>query len=827
MHRFLAIFLLIATGYVLTGATAAEQHAAPAAEQAIGSAATTNTGDRQTVLFNFGWKWKLGEVEGGEKPGLDVSGWQDIDLPYDYQLNMPWNEKASRARGFKDMSGAWFRKTFVPEESWKDYGQILLDFEGLMYYGDIYLNGKKVGSTEYGYCGFDCDITKQLKYGQENVVAVYTNTGVQGGSRWYTGGGINRDVRLVMKNSYSLARHGIYVAPRKNGNSWEVPVQVEFRGNILEKGRFEVQARILDAQGSEVAKSELTPCPKASRLKLIEVPLQPMTVSNPSLWGPEHPTLYTCEVTVFVDGKPTDRTSTRFGFRTIEYGKDFGFKLNGKKVFLQGIANHVDFGGVGVASYRKAIERQLLQLKRFGYNAVRCSHNPYPPVFYDLCDELGIVVVDEFVDKWSTDGNCWGGREPFLNCWAPLMQEWVKRDRNHPCIILWSLGNEMQHRENASGYETGDWGQTMFRILDVMLKRYDTTRPSTCAMFPARANGIRNADPGFNDVENIIPPELSCITQVASYNYQYRAYSHYREHRPDLTIFQSEASVNDLITPWLGMDRQTTVGLCYWGAIEYWGESDGWPKKGWNYSFFDHTLKPYPRAWLVESVFKPQPLVHIGVLDQEQKSIVWNDVLSGRAEMSHFYWKPNRGDSITLEVYSNCDEVELLQNGRSLGVKKNDYSDDKRQNKFLWKGIQWQPGKVVAIARNGGREVARHELTSPGKAARLQVTVEDNPQPLRADGMDLQYIRLQVVDSKGNEVNNYEGDLTLEVNGEATLVALDNGDHFTNLRLDQPATKLYRGGALAILRTTRQAGLITVKATATGLKPATVKFKSL
>ena len=782
-------------------------------------------GQRQSVLFNFGWRFHLGEVQDAQQPAFDDSNWQQLDLPYDYQLNMPWNEKANRARAFKDMSGAWFRKTFTPDESWRQYSQILLDFEGLMYYGDVYLNGQKIGSTEYGYCGFDCDITKLLKFNQPNVVAVYTNTGVVGGSRWYTGGGINRNVHIVLKNQYSLARHGIYAAPQLLADgTWSVPVQVEFPGKILGKGEFAVQARILDTNGSEVAKSEMTACPKTTRLQLIEVPIKPMTINAPQLWSIESPTLYTCEVKVFMDGKQTDCVSTRIGFRTIEYGPDFGFKLNGKKVFLQGIANHVDFGGVGVASYRKAIERQLRQLQAFGYNAVRCSHNPYPPVFYDLCDELGIVVVDEFVDKWSTDGNCWGGREPFLNCWVPLMQEWVKRDRNHPCIILWSLGNEMQHRENASGYETGDWGQTMFRILDVMLKRYDTTRPSTAAMYPARANGIRRADKGFRDKENILPPELSRISQVASYNYEYADYRRYKEVDPHLIIFQSEASVNDLITPYLRMDRPTTVGLCYWGAIEYWGESDGWPKKGWNYSFFDHTLKPYPRAWLVESVFKQEPLVHIGVLDQEQRSIIWNDVLSGRAEMSHFYWKEHKGDSITLEIYSNCEEVELLQNGKSLGTKQNNFRDDKKQNKFLWKGICWQPGKVTAIARNKGHEVARHELVSPGKATRLQVTLEQNPHPLQANGMDLQYIRLQVVDSKGVEVNNYEGELKLEIDGEATLIALDNGDHFTNLRLDQSSTPLYRGGALAILRTTQQGGRITVKATATGLKPVTVKF---
>lgn len=778
---------------------------------------TISATERESILMNFGWKFQLGEVKNGEKPELDDSQWRQLDLPYDYQLNMPWKKTANRARAFKEMSGAWFRKTFHPDKAWEGR-QVLIDFEGMMYYGDVYLNGEKIGSTEYGYCGFECDVTEKLKYGQDNLLAVYTHTGVEGGSRWYTGGGINRDVHILIKDTMSISRHGIYVVSKKtDGNRWKVYTQVELRGDLLAKGKVEFQACIFDSQGKEVIQSDLTPTPSQSRLQLIEIPIREMEVVNPELWDIDSPNLYTCVVRMYVDGKETDRMSTRFGFRTIEYGKDFGFKLNEKKIFLQGIANHTDFGGVGIATYRRAIERQLKQLKAFGFNAVRCSHNPYPQVFYDLCDEMGFVVVDELVDKWSNDGNCWGGRESFMNIWPELMTEWVKRDRNHPCIIMWSLGNEMQHRENASGYMTGDWGVTTFKIFDTYLKRYDRTRPSTAAMYPARANGIRRADPGFRDTGNIIPPELSCITDIASYNYEYADYRRYKEYNPKLIIFQSEASVNDLITPYLRMDKASTVGLCYWGAIEYWGESDGWPKKGWNYSFFDHTLKAYPRAWLVRSCFVDEPQVHIGILDGEQKSIIWNDILSGRAEMSHFYWKPNLNDSITLEVSTNCDEVELLQNGKSIGVKHNNRKNDKVQNKLLWRNINWQPGKVTAIARNNGKEVARHELQSPGKAVRLKVEIE-NADDWKANGMDLQYIRFTAVDKQGIAVDNFEGELSLSVLGEAQFIALDNGDHFTDQNFERTTTTLYRGGALAILRSTQKKGKVVVRATCNGLK---------
>ena len=342
-------------------------------------------------------------------------------------------------------------------------------------------------------------------------------------------------------------------------------------------------------------------------------------------------------------------------------------------------------------------------------------------------------------------------------------------------------------------------------------------------MYPARANGIRRADPGFREKDNIIPPELSRITEIASYNYEYADYPRYKEVDPNLIIFQSEASVNDLVTPFLRMDRESTVGLCYWGAIEYWGESDGWPKKGWNYSFFDHTLLPYPRAWLVRSCFVDEPQVHIGVLESEQKSIIWNDILSGRAEMSHFYHRPEKGDSITLEISSNCDEVELLKNGKSLGVKSNDRSNDKVQNKFLWRGVEWEPGKIEAIGRNNGVEVARHSLTSPGKAVRLKITEEDNGD-WTADGMNLRYIRVSAVDKAGRTVENFDGLLTVDVDGEAEMLALDNGNHFTDRGFEDCSTPLYRGQALIILRSTRNNGKVNVKASVPELKDASLQL---
>ena len=374
---------------------------------------------------------------------FDDSQWRTLDLPHDFQFEMPWDEKAKGARAFKKMGSAWYRKTFNVPESYKGMS-VKLDFGGIMYYGDVYVNGKKVASSEYGYIGFETDISKALKYGADNVVAVYASTGPENGSRWYTGGGLFRDVYLKVCNQQTrIARHGLYVtsAPKgkivrpdvlnaqridinplnpQGGNpagSWDVLVQLQIIG--WQKHNISLKATLKDAEGNVVGKSECG-MPDHTKQNNTEVALPFISVSQPKLWSPDTPYLYTVEAVIEEDGTVIDSISDQIGLRTIEYSPEFGFKLNGKKTFVVGIANHHDIGAVGIAAYDKAIERQLRQLKAFGYNAIRCSHNPYSEGFYRAADKVGIMVVDELIDKWS-DKEYWGGRKPFMQLWPTLI----------------------------------------------------------------------------------------------------------------------------------------------------------------------------------------------------------------------------------------------------------------------------------------------------------------------------------------------------------------------------------------------------------------------
>ncbi len=525
----------------------------------------------QSTLWNFGWRFKLGADDQAMNADYDDSAWRQLDLPHDFQFEQPWGEEHGGARGFKPMCEGWYRKTFSAPEAWKGK-EVLVDFGGVMYYSDVYINGHKVASSEYGYCGYEAEISKHLRYGADNVIAVYANTGKKGGSRWYTGGGIFRDVYLRLQNPTHIGRHGLFVStPEVSDQSATVAVEVDVWN--FRKHDARVRVYIKDASGKLVAECTDT-MEQRTKHQHDELKLPLVTIDAPHRWDIDDPYLYTVEAELWSDGELVDRRVDQFGVRTLEWSKDFGFKLNGRKVFLKGIANHHDLGALGVACFDKALERQLRMLKSYGFNSIRCSHNPYSASLTKICDRLGMLVVDELIDKCS-DKDYWGGRKPFMQIWPDLIQEWIKRDRNCPSVVMWSLGNELQIRTGWSGYDTNDWGITTYNIFNQVVKRYDPTRKTTVAQHPSRAGAIREEKEIFNSY--FAPPELAVATEIASFNYQWDRYPAYFEYAPNMILYQSEAVTNQLTAPFFGMDQDRTVGLSYWGAIEFWGDSNKWP----------------------------------------------------------------------------------------------------------------------------------------------------------------------------------------------------------------------------------------------------------
>lgn len=775
---------------------------------------------RQISDFNFGWKFHLGEypVEQLQNAFTDNSDWRDIDVPHDFQIEQPWvapsaDENANNsdgasnfksrlsARAFKEMGSGWYVKKYIPEISLKNK-RTIIDFEGIMYVGDVYLNGERIGGTDYGYLGFEIDLSNKLKYGEENIIAVRANTSNPLNSRWYTGGGLFRDVHIITTDpQLYFARHPLYITTSENKF---INIQAEVT-NYTRDSEMSLMVRIKDNENTVIyEKAEKVAFNRKSRSNEIKLPA--IQLPAPHLWSCEDPYLYTAEVQLTdKNGQIRDVASSRFGIRTIEFSPDFGLRVNGKKVLLKGNANHHTLGALGAAAYPRAIEKRLRLLKDFGFNHIRTSHNPYSTSFLDLCDELGLLVVDELYDKWLDQFA--GGRKPWMQLWPYDLPEWIKRDRNHPSVIMWSLGNELQTYANLP-FE--DWGVTPYRMMKPVVQRYDPTRKITVAMHP-RGRSLET---------DSIPAPLVFETDIAAYNYRYMYFDGDGRKYPWMIFYQSEANTSNMGPNFFEMNQDKVIGLAYWGQIDYLGESQGWPAKGWAQGAFDLSLQPKPIAYLLRSMFSDEPVVHIGVIDDDKSDVVWNDVQVGTARMSE-NWNRKPDTKATINVYTNCDKVVLKLNGKVVAEKENTLNT-KGRNKLRIDDIMYQPGTLEAIGYKDGKPVASHKIMTAGKIQRLNLEADNNNW--LADGKDLQHIRVTAVDKKGNKVWSANQQLTFEVVGDAKIVGVDNGDITSEELTVGNTRRLFNGSALVILRAGKNAGKVQLKVSSPDLKTQIIKL---
>ena len=784
---------------------------------------TTAVAQRNETMLNFGWRFQAGNVENGAETGLNDKEWREVSVPHDFQIEQPWvapeaGEKADNddpaaniksrlsSRGFKEMGMGWYRLHLTPADSLKGR-RLLLDFGGIMYVGDVYVNGKHVGSTDYGYVGFQIDVTNELKCGQENVIAVCADTREPGNSRWYTGGGLFRDVKLVSTNrELYFERHPLQITTRDNRY---VTISAEVASRGRDK-RMPIALRILDPQGNSVYEGRVE-MRRNTPTRIVEQQLVEVEIPDAQLWDTEHPNLYTLEATLYNEkGVAVDCTKERFGIRTIEITPEQGFLLNGKKVLLKGYANHHSLGALGAAAYPRAIEKRIKLMKQYGINHIRTSHNPYSREFIEMCDENGILVVDELYDKWTRQHT--GGRVPFEALWQKDVPEWIKRDRNSPSVVMWSLGNELQQDPNQP---YNDYGVTMYRLMRTLVNRYDSTRMVTVAMHPRYRNWQTDS----------LPCDLAMITDVQAYNYRYMYFPGDGKRFPWMKFYQSEASIAAMGQNYFEMDLQKVIGLAYWGAIDYLGESQGWPAKGWSQGVFDLELNPKPKAYYMKSFLNPdEPVVHIAVVEKKG-DIMWNGVQTGNDGMSD-HWNRAEGQTLSLVTYTNADEVELVLNGKSLGKQQNDVKNAKMRNQIRWNNVKYEPGKLVAIARTNGREVARHQIETTGEAVRLKAEADN--AVWQADGLDLQHVQIVAVDKKGRRVQTAMSEVTFRVEGPADIVGVINGDINSNEMTVGNKRSLYNGTCTVMLRSKKgEKGEVLLTASAPGMKPVKIKLQTL
>ena len=767
---------------------------------------------RETVNLNFSWEFSHDSLFNASRR---------VDVPHDFQIEQPWvapaaDERADNtdvaaniksrlsARGFKEMGAGWYRKTITPDASMEGR-RVLLDFEGIMYVGDVWLNGQHIGGTDYGYVGFEIDVTKLLRYGQPNEIKVKAHTMTEKNSRWYTGGGLFRNVSLISTPAdLYFERHPLYITTRDNRY---VTVSADYTNRTKAK-QTTMKVSIYDPSGQLVVEKTVQ---RGShpQTRTLTIQMPETEIPSPQLWDVDSPRLYKAVAQLLrEDGTVADEVSEQFGIRTIEYGPQFGMKLNGRKVLLKGYANHHTLGALGAAAYPRAIEKRIQLMKQFGINHIRTSHNPYSRDFIRLCDKYGILVVDELYDKWTQQHT--GGRVPFLNHWAQDVTEWIKRDRNSPSVVMWSLGNELQQDPNLP---FNDWGVTCYKMMKPVLERYDSTRKVTVAMHPRYRNWETDS----------LPCDLAMQTDIQAYNYRYMYFPGDGRRFPWMTFYQSEASISNMGPNWFEMNLDKVIGLAYWGAIDYLGESQGWPEKGWAQGVFDISLEPKPKAFFMKSFMSDEPMVHIAVSEGGRSDVVWNGVQTGNASLSE-NWNRQEGSTVSLITFTNAHEVELLLNGKSLGKKQNPESP-KLRNQIYWKDIPYQHGHLEAVGYDkNGKAIAHHTLETTGKAVKLIVTPDNSHW--KADGEDLQHLRIHAVDSKGRRVLSAADDMRFEVEGDARIVAVTNGDITSEELNVTDHRRLWKGSAMVILRAGTNPSKVTLKTLSDHYKPIITKLET-
>ncbi len=788
-------------------------------------------GERR-ASFDLGWRFQKGELPGAERPGFDDAAWRALDLPHDWAIEGPFDPKISPHVGSLPSFGvAWYRKRFSVPESAKGR-TYAIEFDGAMSNARVFLNGQELGGRPYGYIGFSFDLTPLLRFGGENVIAVRLAPEAES-SRWYPGAGIYRHVWIDATGPVHVARWGTYVTtPTVSDEAATVSIRTELRNRGAQPANVTLETTILDADGREVARvaSEASVPAKADAT----VPVQ-VKVERPQRWDLDRPYLYAALSTVRRGGDVLDRYETPFGIRTIAFAPG-RFELNGRSVRFQGVCNHHDLGALGAAVSRRATERQLEILKKMGTNAIRTSHNPPSPELLELADRMGFLVMDEAFDMWRIP-KVKNGLSKFFDQWGETdLRDMLRRDRNHPSIVLWSIGNEIPEQNKEDGWKIA-------KRLTEICHQEDPTRPVTAAL---------------NSADAAIKNRLAEQLDVQGWNYRERQYAQFVAEHPNWTMLGAETescvssrgvyhlpiekyqkhpsrqltSYDVIAPPWAycpdvefaALERSPQIlGEFVWTGFDYLGEptpyfmwneprdENDWPARSSYFGIVDLAGFPKDRYYLYQSQWTKQPMVHL---------------------LPHWNWAGREGQPIPVMAYTNADSVELFLNGESLGRKRKgqqlvaipvgpNTSDDLKfvtKYRMVWQ-VPYAPGTLKAVAYQGDKQVASDEVRTAGPAAKV-VLAPDRAR-IRADGEDLSFVTVRIEDAEGTLCPAADNLVRFKLEGAATIAAVDNGNAATTEPFQSDQRKAFSGLALLIVRTKRsETGPIRISATSNGLTAA-------
>lgn len=790
------------------------QASAPKASAPVLSA-LIETGARSKVPLCNAWTFQLGEVEGAELAGFDDSAWRSLDVPHDWSIEQPFDENLHGGSSVGYLPGGigWYRKAFsLPEQSRGK--KVLIDFDGVYMDSTVWVNGHRLGGQPYGYTSFQFDLSPYLNFGGEpNVIAVRVNA-LHRSARWYPGAGIYRRVWLTTVNPVHIGQWGTYVTtPEISESEAVVRVRTELENESTQDEIVQLALSILDADGQVVAEISSTQTVPAGGGYEFD---QQMVVEDPRLWSVDAPQLYDVVSEVSVNGRIVDNTVTTTGIRSIEFTKDRGFFLNGEHVDIKGMCLHHDFGVIGTAFYPRAMEWQLEILRKMGCNAIRTSTTPFDPEFYAICDRMGFLVMDDILDEWKLD-KLSNGYGQFFDEWSEHdVSSMVRRDRNHPSVILWSVGNEINEQYDKDG------GEVAKRLVEIV-KKLDTTRPVTACLnspIQAIANGVEQPLDvlGLNyqmpyyeqlkgDKPMISTESATSFSTRGSYPYTYGP-------TMELEILDTNnnSECSSYGTFWGGLRSEETLmtirkspwmaGHFAWVGIDYIGECFpfNWPSHNAHFGLVDMVGFPKDTYYLYQSEWLEKPVVHI--VPQN-----WN-------------WSRYPIRKVPVWVYSNCEEVELFLNGKSLGTKTIDRDETLH---FEWL-VPWRPGTLKAVGRNAAKEVCADSVQTAGEPVEV-VLVTDRTE-IAADGWDLSFVEARLVDANGTLCPDSDMQLTFNIEGEGTILGIGSGNATSMESFKGNSYHTYRGLCRVVIKSTQQAGAIRLTGTADGLNSVTLDLVS-
>lgn len=808
---------------------------------------------RENVDFTEGWKFYLGDDSTAYNTQYDDAKWRVLDLPHDWSIEADFSLKNPATPGGGALPGGigWYRKDFVVDKS--DEGKsVYIDFDGIYWNSKVWINGHLLGERPNGYISFRYDLTPYIKVGEKNVIAVRVDNSKHPNSRWYSGSGIYRNVWLVTTNALHVDHWGTYITtPTVTRDNAEIKIQTNIKNSSDLSQAFELYSILIDKDGKEIARINNSGSVGVGENVSMG---QSLKISNPILWSIDNPYLYKIVTRIEQNGKVVDEYETPLGIRYFSFDPNKGFFLNGESVKIKGVCNHHDLGFLGAAVNTRALERQLEILKEMGCNGIRTSHNPPAPELLDLCDKMGFIVMDEAFDMWRKKKSPYDYSQYFPEWHERDLTDLILRDRNHPSIFMWSIGNEILEQWSDINADTLDLQQANMVLnfantlnkkdIDAKELHVNSLLTIKLADIAKKLDPTRPITTGNNETEPSNHIFRSGAMDIIGFNYHENNWVNFHEKFPDQKLIITEStsglmsrgyykmpsdsmniwperwdkpfdrpvhhcsSYDNCHAPWGSTHEDTwrlvknydhISGVYLWTGFDYLGEPTPfwWPSRSSYFGVIDLAGFPKDVYYMYQSEWTNKDVLHI---------------------FPHWNWK--EGQTVDIWAYfNNADEVELFLNGLSLGKK----AKEKDVYHVFWR-VPFQKGTLKAVSYKDGKEVLTREIKTTGDPVSIRLTADR--QTIKANGKDLSFITVEALDAEGNPIPVADNLINFTIEGDGFIAGTDNGDPTDPNSLKKPSRKLFSGKALVVVQSHKKAGRITLKAISPNLKGDSIEIDS-